>query len=116
MHGRGVCVVGCVCVTEGMHGRVHVWQAGMCGKAACVAGGMHSRGHAWHGGVRGRGVCMVGGMVGETATVAGGTHPTGMHYCLIFNSDLRCRHGFVYFFFQVVQFLVHFIQVRMDSR
>ena len=35
-------------------------------------------GHAWQWG----GVCLVEGMhVGETATEAGGTHPTGMHSC-----------------------------------
>ena len=34
----------------------------------CMAGG-----HAW------QGVCVTG----ETATVAGGTHPTGMHSCYL---------------------------------
>ena len=54
---------------------------GMCDKG-CVAGGhwghtwlggdMHSRGwHVW------QGACVVG----ETATAADGTHPTGMHSC-----------------------------------
>ena len=32
---------------------------------------MHSRRHAW----QGEGACVAG----ETATAAGGTHPTGMH-------------------------------------
>ena len=44
----------------------HAWQ-GMC-----MAGG-----HAWRG-VHGRGASVAG----ETATTAGGTHPTGMHFCL----------------------------------
>ena len=60
-------------------------------EGVCVAGGacvawvcVHDRGPAWwgrtawQGGVRGRGVCMAG----EMAIEAGGTHPTGMHYCL----------------------------------
>ena len=55
-------------------------------------GGMHGRGgHAWKGtymagGMHGRGTCMAGGhawqgdmCAGQTATEAGGTHPTGMH-------------------------------------
>ena len=42
-----------------------------------MAGGMHG----WGGCVAGWGVCMAGGArpAGETATAAGGTHPTGMH-------------------------------------
>ena len=36
-----------------------------------VVGGVHGRGHSWQGGVH----------AGETATEAGGTHPTGMHSC-----------------------------------
>ena len=40
---------------------------------ACMAGGIH-----------GRGPCVGGGsMAGETATAAGGTHPTGIHSCLL---------------------------------
>ena len=35
-----------------------------------MTGGMHSRGHAW------QGACVAWG-----ATAAGGTHPTGMHFC-----------------------------------
>ena len=40
--------------------------------------------HFVRGGVRGRGVCMAGGarVAGETATEAGGMHPTRMHSCL----------------------------------
>ena len=47
---------------------------------ACVAGG-HAwlGGHAWQGGVHDRGMCMAR----ETATAADGTHPTGMHSCLL---------------------------------
>ena len=38
---------------------------------------MHGRGRAWWGS------CIAGGMcvAKEMATVAGGTHPTGMHSC-----------------------------------
>ena len=50
---------------------------------ACVS----DSGPAWQGPVRG--MCVAGGcmagracMVGETATEAGGTHPTGMHSCV----------------------------------
>ena len=53
----------------GVHGgERHVWQ-----------GGMHAGGCLW------QGVCVAGGacMAGETATAAGGTHPTGMHSCYI---------------------------------
>ena len=64
MHG-GVCMVG-----------------GMDGKWVCMAGGV------WHGDMHGRG-CVAWGhawqgacMAGESATAAGGTHPTGMHSCL----------------------------------
>ena len=47
----------------GMRGRVHAWQG------TCMAGGMHDRG-----------MCGMGAYVaGETATVVGDTHPTGMH-------------------------------------
>ena len=53
-----------------------------------MAGGIHGRGHAWQGGhagdVRGRGRAWRGLCVtGETATAADGTHPTGMHSCLL---------------------------------
>ena len=45
--------------------RVHAWQG------ACMAGSGCSRG-----------ACIAGGMcAGETATEAGGMHPTGMHSC-----------------------------------
>ena len=96
--GRGhVWRGGCVCVC-GRWGHAwlgaHAWQGGggMCCRGACMVRrwGVHGRGHVW----QGRGVCMVGGMcgrgvhgggggmrAGETATEAGGTHPTGMHSC-----------------------------------
>ena len=61
----------------------------MCGRGRRVWCG----GHAWQGGginvgcggMHGRGVCMSEGacMAGETATAAGGTHPTGMHSCTL---------------------------------
>ena len=51
--------------------RGHEWQGGMHGWGL----GMHSGGEGW--------ACMVGrGRAGETATEAGGTHPTGMHSCV----------------------------------
>ena len=51
-----------MCVAGGMHG-------GGAGRGACVAGG------AWQGG----GACVVG----DTATAADGTHPTGMDSSLV---------------------------------
>ena len=40
---------------------------------------------AVEGAMRGREACMVGGVCeGETATEAGGTHPTRMHSCVHF--------------------------------
>ena len=54
-----------VCVISSVHSRV------------CVAGGSCMAGGFCDGGVHGRGgVC-----AGETATEAGGRHPTGMHTC-----------------------------------
>ena len=52
---------------------------GVCSQGGGVrGGGMHGR----SGAVCGRGACVAGGCVaGETATPAGGTHPTGMHSC-----------------------------------
>ena len=56
------------------------------------------------GGVHGKGVCMVGAYVtggihgggvcdvaGEMATAVGGTHPTGMHSCLLLKMVYFCR-------------------------
>ena len=63
-HVLQVSVHGTRCARQG----VHAWQE------ACMAGGMWSRGHAWQG-VCGKEACMAG----ETATVADGTHVTGMH-------------------------------------
>ena len=54
MHGRG-------CV----HGGEYAWQG------ACVVGGM-AGGHAWQGECAWQGACVAG----ETATAAGGKHPT----------------------------------------
>ena len=54
-------------------------------------GGAWSRGGAWSGGL------VLGGCLVETpptATAAGGTHPTGMHSCLIkFVSCYCCIRG-----------------------
>ena len=78
MHGWGTCVA------EG-----HAWQ-GVCMVGACMPGGMHGRGCAWQRGVHGGGICDrrhswlgVCGVAGEMATAVGGTHPTGMHSCLL---------------------------------
>ena len=61
----------------GVHGKGGVWE-GVCG-----------RGHVWQGGMCGVGVHGRGGMrAGEMATEAGGTHPTGIHSCLVLNSIL----------------------------
>ena len=76
VHGRGQgCVYGRGCVW---------WGRGMHGRGPCVAGGMH-----------GRGACLAVGcawwrecMAGKTA-IAGGTHPTGMHSCLLNDYNIR---------------------------
>ena len=62
MHGKGVHDRGCM----------------RCGGGACMPGGMCDGGHVWHGGMHGRGACVAGKTI-----AAGGTHPTGMHSCLI---------------------------------
>ena len=50
-----------------MAGGACVWWGYVCGSGTCM--------------VR---VCVVGGMhAGETATEMGGTHPKGMHSCLM---------------------------------
>ena len=97
-HGGGVCMVGeggvhggGVCMGRVVCGRGHVWHR------ACMIGGMHDRGYAWQEGCGGGHVWwghvwwghawqgMRGGggacVVGETATAADGTHPTGMLSC-----------------------------------
>ena len=58
-----------VCVWQG---RGHAWQ-GVC-VGVCMA-----RGACMAGGLCGRGACMTE----EMAIAAGGTHPTGMHSCLL---------------------------------
>ena len=73
---RGACMAGGECMVGVALG--HAWWGGgvhgggACMVGVCIVGGMH-----------GRGVCMVGEpcAAGETATAAGGTHPTGMHSC-----------------------------------
>ena len=87
---RGACVVkGGVCGKGG-----HAWQRGACvAKGGMLAkGGMHGkgghvwwRGHAWR---KGREACMVcmpqGPLLRDMAgQYVGGTHPTGMHSCLL---------------------------------
>ena len=66
----------------------HVWQ-GVCrvgsihSRRACISGGLHGRGRGIRGreGMHGKGGMWGAYMAGETATEAGGTHPTGMHSC-----------------------------------
>ena len=57
-----------------------VWQRGVHGGGGHAwQGGMLGRGHAWQrGAYMAKGACV---HVGETATEAGSTHPTGMHSC-----------------------------------
>ena len=99
MCGEGVCMAGGhvwqgSCMTVG-----HVWQGGM------HAGGVHGGGHAWQGVLMAgghawgacvaRGACMAGGACmphippprtprDTVGQCAGGTHPTGMHSCIMF--------------------------------
>ena len=88
---KGVCMVnGEVCVVKGtMYGKGQAWRE-MC---MAKEGGMHSRGsmhgrghasqgHVWHGGMHGRGMRGRSSCMQEMATEAGGTHPTGMHFCI----------------------------------
>ena len=48
----------------------HAWQGACLARGACTAGDVCGRG----------GACVAG----ETATAADGTHPTGMHSCLVY--------------------------------
>ena len=76
-------------------GHGHACREACMGRGCVWRGGMHSRGsmcgqeggHAWQGACMGRGVHATHAppqtlrdMVGQCA---GGTHPTGMHSCLI---------------------------------
>ena len=49
----------------------------MAGGEACM-GSMHGRRHVWQGSMYGWRACVAG----ETATIADGIHPTGMHSCV----------------------------------
>ena len=72
----------------------HAWLGGMCG------GGMHGGGSMWMGGHVWQGVCVVGGgacVAGETATAEDGTHPTGMHSCVLVHNKIKritCYYNF----------------------
>ena len=83
----GVCVVGGyawwgVCMAR----RGCAWQG------ACMAGGMHGGVCVWQGaGTHGQ-----GDMHGRGATAAGGTHPTGMHSCLVISVCLRFWSGITF--------------------
>ena len=102
----GVCMAGGVCMARGVYmAGGHVWWG------ACLAGGMHWghawQRHAWWGcawqGHAWQGLCVAGGpawprgcvwqwvcVAEETATSADGTHPTGMHSCIISNFRIQC--------------------------
>ena len=58
---KGVCMVKGACITKGGG---HACQRGVC----VAKGDVHGRGGGMH--------------AGETATEAGGMHPTGMHSCI----------------------------------
>ena len=75
MQGRGSMVAGCA--WQGACGRGYAWQGG---RHVWKGGGcMHGKvGGMCGGGMHGRGACVAG----ETATAAGGTHPTRIHSCL----------------------------------
>ena len=63
----------------------HACPGGVCAWVACMAGGVHGRGHVCPGGggvMHAQGACVSR----ETATAAGGTHPTGMHSYFGYNS------------------------------
>ena len=109
----GVCVVkGGMHGEGGMHGRGHAWWRGMHGR-----GDAWWRGHVWWSGS----MCGIGGCVwqrggacvaGETATVAGGTHPTGMHSCVCHfrgSHTSFLRPFYAYWGFSTVK---HWIQFR----
>ena len=68
-HGRCVHMAGGMCMAGGVHGRGACVAGGHAWWGDSVVGGQDGGGHMW------QGVCMAG----ETATAAGGTHPTGMH-------------------------------------
>ena len=77
MCGKGGCAWRWACMVEGMCGRRGHVLAGR--GRTCVAG---RRGHVWQG-------AHVGEM-GEMATAADGTHPTGMHSCSFFLQKMSC--------------------------
>ena len=66
-------------------------QGGVCSQGGClVPGGCLLRGGAWSGGRVGIPACTEADTPpGETATAADGTHPTGMHSCLVFSMIQR---------------------------
>ena len=87
MCGQGECVARGIQAQEGMHGwGVCVARGGHAWPVVCMAGGMHGEGDMHgregmvKGGMHGKGVAC---MAGEAPTVAGSTHPTGMHSCCL---------------------------------
>ena len=111
MCGRGVCVAGAcmagwghawqgACVAGACVAGGHAWQGvcmagGHAWQGVCVAGGVGGMvavcvagGHLWQGVCIAKGACMAGGhawqILRDTVKVSG-THPTGMHSCLLVN-------------------------------
>ena len=105
MHGRGACMAGgggCAWWGHVWWGR-HAWQGAVCGRGACMAGEHVWQGAcmagvcAWKGGHVWQGACMAGGHAWQEGAwhawppadtmryvqLAGGTHPTGMHSCIV---------------------------------
>ena len=94
--GEGACVV----VGGGMGGRGGMCDGrGMCVGGACMAGGAWQGGHAWQG-CAWQGACVVirACVAGETATAAGGTHPTGMYSCLYCRFTLTSAESSLHLF------------------
>ena len=81
---RRLCFYSCVSVHRG-----GVWSRGLVpgglAQGECLLWGPGTQGGSVPGGVPGRGVLLLGGVsqhaLRQTATVADGTHPTGMHSC-----------------------------------
>ena len=73
VHEGEACVVRGACMAGGVHGR------GVCVAGGCAAGGVCIAGGVWWG------VCMARGHAWQEKTViaVGGTHPTGMHSCIM---------------------------------
>ena len=133
MHGwghvrlEGVCMArghvwqGVMCGCGACMAGGHVWSGGMYGWEGCRWRGGHvwqgicmAVGHVWQGGMHARGCACQGGMCDksggafmarDTATVAGGMHPTGMHSCY------KCSYMAKFLFLQ----LTHGVSNRINK-